>query len=92
VPVCVAAPTAEAGTTTPTSVVAMAAAPHCHPRRIVRLVPRGARANPEPDIVILRENETDGGFATRSPPAQATKYGPADHCVVLEGRSPRIPT
>ena len=29
----------------------------------------------------------DGGFATRSPPAQATKYGPADLCVVL-GVSP----
>jgi hypothetical protein len=52
--------------------------------------PRGAAfgnvpTNPFPDIVIvlLRRDESDVGFATRSPPAQATKYSPEDQHAVL---------
>jgi hypothetical protein len=48
-----------------------------------------AYTDPKPDIIdLLGHDESDVGFATHSPPAQATKYGPADHCVVLEGMSP----
>ena len=90
-PLYVAAETAVAGATTLSSDAATATEPHCHPRR-TRLVRRVAWAWPEPDIVILRENEADGGFATRSPPAQATKYGPADHHVVPGAPSPLCPT
>ena len=31
---------------------------------------------------------TNGGFATHSPPTQATNYSPADHRVVLESHLP----
>ena len=56
---------------------------HCQPRGADRgIVP----TNPFPDIVmtLLRRDESDVGFATRSPPAQATKYSPEDQHAVLE--------
>src|SRR4051794_19990736 len=83
--VCTAGATAMAATTVTQLATAV---DHCQPRGADR---GNASTNPFPDIVIvlLRRDESDVGFATRSPPAQATKYSPEDQHAVLE--SPVLP-